>query len=169
MHIIRTLSLAAVIATTPSVAAAQSIQDVGPDLTPRASIGGYYPSQRFYLEAPEPDMERFEQLLDTRDGDLILSFLGVKAREGATWAMMQLGAFYSEGEFVEYSPVMSLNWFAMAAHEGSARAALILGAMYHRGTVIKADPEKANFWLAEAKRLGDYKIKRDVLAINDDV
>ena len=167
MNILHALALAAFISTAPSTVAAQSDRDVGPDLTPSTSPGPFYAGPRYYFDAPEPDIERFEQLLDTRDGDRILSFLGERAAEGAAWAMMQLGAFYAEGEFVEYSPVMSLNWFAMAAREGEAKAALILGAMYTRGNVITADPEKASYWLAEAKRLGDYKIKRDVLAINE--
>lgn len=167
MNVKAIIALAAVSVAMPSAVLAQASDpggatEIGPDLTPGPSDYFYQGFERPYFNAPQPDIERFRQILDTRDGDLVLAFLADRAASGATWAMMQLGAFYAEGEFVEYSPVTSLNWFAMAARAGSPEAALILGAMYARGNVIKPDAEKASYWLAEASRLGDYQVKRDV-------
>ena len=137
--------------------------DIGPDLTPSFTN---FPSSvgllgRDYSPEAQPDRERFYTLLQTNDSDQILPFLFAQAEAGETWAMMQLGAFYASGSYVEADAERSLNWFATAARAGDDRAALILGLAYSRGDILVVDDAKAAGWLSQALESEEFGIRRD--------
>ena len=168
MRIACSLTLLALAAASPSVAQSAlgywgTPNNVvsGEEIANAAANDGSLSMSPYLRSAPAPDRERLIALLQTRDSQAILDFLGDRAAEGKQWAMLELGLAYARGSIVERDPVTSLNWFAEAANRGSGEAALVLGLAYTRGDILSPDEAKARAWLAKAAANGDYQVKRD--------
>ena len=76
------------------------------------------------------------------------------AEGGATWAQVNLGLMYAQGQGVNQDYDQALKWFRAAASKGDATAQSCIGRMYEEGHGIPIDHAKAAHWYLKAADQG---------------
>ena len=77
------------------------------------------------------------------------------AEGGATWAQVNLGLMYAQGQGVNQDYDQALKWFRAAASKGDATAQSCIGRMYEEGHGIPIDHAKAAHWYLKAADQGN--------------
>ena len=76
------------------------------------------------------------------------------AEDGATWAQVNLGLMYAQGQGVDQNYDEALKWFRAAASKGDATAQSCIGRMYEEGHGIPIDYTQAAHWYLKAANQG---------------
>ncbi|MBV8818465.1 MAG: sel1 repeat family protein, partial [Acidobacteriaceae bacterium] len=122
-------------------------------------------SGNHFVTGPADDQfQRGAQLYKAGDFAGALPYFQRAASAGNSWAELQIGYQYENGEGLSQNDAEAAKWYARSAQHGNARGQKNLGQMYEEGTGVAQDWVTAAAWYqksaAQNWQKGQYALGR---------